>query len=254
MHDLQHRPAFVAVGQLHWVAGVMAATHARRFLEHIDVGRQVPRRRIGGRRGEKAIRGVAGVARRGNAVCCKHGIAIIAVRYHADGDAGAVERISRPCQIAVLNEISLRGDRAGAGARHGGAHRMHFGAGNRGVELRHGQPAAHVVRIHGRTLQSQVDERRFQLLRVCARDGIDEDQRRLVGDALIELHPRCQRPQILKRMIGPCQRRMARQVRERRIVLGPGSALALLHAAAAESMQARGPWAYARPQMRMSQR
>ena len=192
--------------------------------------------------GGEAVRRVALVPRDRHAAAGLgvYGIAVEAVGDHAHGDSGAVQRRSVGAHgRAALREVALRGHRPGARARHRGAHRDHLGAAGRGLELIDGEPAADVVGIHRGMLQPEAQQRGFQLLRIAARGRIDEDQRCAGCRGLVEPRRGTQGMQVRQHMIGPCQRRMARQIGEHRIEFDAGGTVALRSTAGAGHVQTR---------------
>ncbi len=247
VHHLQHGAALIAEGQLGGVAVVMTAAHARRLREHIDRGGQIAAGHIRGRRREKTVRGIARVARGRHAVRRENRIAIVTVGDHADRDSRTRERIVRAHQVAALHVVALGGHRAAARARQGGTNTMYLGTRSRRLQLGHRQPAADVIRVHGGVLQAQCDQRGFQLRRVAAGDRIDEHQRRGIRRGLSEMYGGSQRPQVLQGVIGARQGRVARQIRERRVILRAGRTVPLLRAAAAEGVQMCAAGQHPRP-------
>ena len=90
-------------------------------------------------------------------------------------------------------------------------------------------------------LQTQLHQRRFQLLGIADGNGIDQYQRRGAARGLHKSHRRIQGMQILECMIGANPVQMARYIRQRRVELGTCDACTLLCAAAAEGMQGCSP-------------
>ena len=115
----------------------------------------------------------------------------------------------------------------------------HLGAAGRGLELIDRQPAADIVGIHRGMLQSEAQQRGFQLLRIAARGRIDEHQRRARCRGLLESRRGTQGMQIREQVIGACQRRVARQIGEHRIEFDAGRALTLRGTAGADHVQRR---------------
>ena len=144
----------------------------------IAAGRQIARGDIGRGGGGESIVGVARIAR-GRYPAIGRGIlriTIIAVRKHADGDAGAGERVGRAYCIAVLHEIALRGHRTRLlRARHGSADGVNFE--RMAVAASSCCTGIHPLTSFANTAACSSPRLRqggLRLLRIASSDGIDE--------------------------------------------------------------------------------
>ena len=137
----------------------------------------------------------------------------------------------------MLHEIALGRDRSGPRARHGRAQGVNFRARGCGLQLRHGQPAADVIGEYRRSLQPEVFQGSFQLLRIAQGYGIDRNERRDAVGIQLEASRRAHGMQVGKHLAGVCPGRMSRQIGKRIIEFAVRCAAPLPRTAAAVGVQ-----------------